>query len=252
MTHEYQTSAKSGKYTSVTDFPINQRWPAQNPNILQLYSFPTPNGVKVSIALEELGIEYEAHRVRLSDEDVKSAEFLSLNPNNKIPAIIDPKGPNNEPIGLFESGAILIYLAEKSGKLLGNNPVEKAKILQWLMFQMGGVGPMFGQLGFFHVFAGKEISDPRPKARYLNEAKRLLNVIENQLNGQNWIAGEFSIADIAIVPWLQTLQTFYQATEITKLNDLTNVQAYIERFNQRPSVQKGWKIPAENKLKEAS
>ena len=221
---------------------------------LQLYSLATPNGVKVSIALEELGLDYEAHRVTLSDSDVKSAEFLSLNPNNKIPAIIDPNGPEGAPIGLFESGAILLYLAEKTGKLLGNSPAEKAKVIQWLMFQMGGVGPMFGQLGFFHAFGGKDIEDPRPKARYINEVKRLLNVIDTQLNDQDWIAGEFSIADIAIVPWLQTINTFYQAGDITELNSFNNVVAYIDRFAARPAVQNGWKIPEnqEDKLKKAS
>ena len=131
------------------NFPINKRWPATNPDLLQLYSFPTPNGVKVSIALLEMGIEFEPHLVTLSDSDVKSEEFLSLNPNNKIPAIIDSNGPDGEPIALFESGAILIYLAEKSGKLLPTDAVGRNKTIQWLMFQMGGLGPMFGQIGFF-------------------------------------------------------------------------------------------------------
>ena len=158
--------------TDLTQFPITQKWPAKDASVLQLYSFPTPNGVKVSIALEEMGIPYEAHKVTLADADVKSPEFLSLNPNNKIPAIIDPNGPDGGPIGLFESGAILIYLAEKSGMLMGSNASEKAQTIQWLMFQMGGVGPMLGQLGFFYKFAGSEIEDPRPRERYLNETKR--------------------------------------------------------------------------------
>ncbi len=230
--------------TTVTDFPINQRWPASNPDILQLYSFPTPNGVKVSIALEEMGLEYESHLVTLADSDVKSPEFLSLNPNNKIPAIIDPNGPEGRPIALFESGAILLYLAEKTGQLLGNGPAEKAKVIQWLMFQMGGVGPMLGQLGFFFAFAGKDIEDPRPRERYINEAKRLLNVINQQLEGQDWIAGDFSIADIAIAPWLQTIDGFYKAGEVTEFHSFKNVVAYVERFSQRPAVQKGRNIPA--------
>ncbi len=231
-------------YPSLSDYPIAQRWPAINPEQLQLYSFPTPNGVKISIALEELKLPYEAHRVTLSDSDVKSPEFLSLNPNNKIPAIIDPDGPEGEPIGLFESGAILIYLAEKTGKLMGDTPRQKAKTQQWLMFQMGGVGPMFGQLGFFHAYAGKDIEDPRPRQRYIDEVKRLLNVLEQQLADKEWITGEFSIADIAIVPWLQTIERFYKAGEETGITSLPNVQRYIERFSERPAVQRGWQIPA--------
>ncbi|EAR62789.1 glutathione S-transferase N-terminal domain-containing protein [Neptuniibacter caesariensis] len=233
-------------YPSVEQYPIAQRWPAKHPERIQLYSLGTPNGVKVSIALEELQLPYEAHRVTLADSDVKSPEFLSLNPNNKIPAIIDPNGPDGKPIGLFESGAILIYFAEKTGKLIGNTPREKAKIIQWLMFQMGGAGPMFGQLGFFHAYAGKEIEDPRPKQRYVDEVKRLLNVVEQQLSGQDWIAGEFSIADIALAPWIDTLDRFYAAGEILELSKFKQTQQYIERFKQKDSVQTGWKIPAQN------
>lgn len=225
----------------LSQFPITGKWPAQTPDVVQLYSYPTPNGVKVSIALEEMGIAYEPHLVTLSDADVKSPEFLSLNPNNKIPAIIDPDGPDG-PIGLWESGAILIYLAEKSGKLLGANPAEKAQIIKWVMFQMGGLGPMFGQLGFFVKFAGKEIEDPRPRDRYVAEAKRLLAVLEAELEGKDWITGEFSIADIAIAPWLNALD-FYGTQEITGFNDLKNVPAYVDRFMARPAVQKGKTIP---------
>lgn len=231
-------------HPSVSEYAINQRWPANNPEILQLYSYPTPNGVKISIALEEMGISYEPHLIQLSDSDVKSPEFLSLNPNNKIPAIIDPNGPHGSPIGLFESGAILLYLAEKSGKLIGNNATEKAKITQWLMFQMGGVGPMTGQLGFFHAYGGKDIEDPRPRERYYNEVKRLLNVVDQQVAEQDWIAGEFSIADIAIAPWLQTITKFYKAEKEVELASFKNVLAYIERFAARPAVIKGWNIPA--------
>lgn len=230
-------------YATVAEYPISQRWPAQQPELIQLYSLGTPNGVKVSIALEELGLPYEAHRVTLADKDVKSTEFLSLNPNNKIPAIIDPNGPEGTPIGLFESGAILVYLAEKTGKLMGNTPTDRIKVLQWLMFQMGGVGPMFGQLGFFYAYAGKEIDDPRPRERYINEAKRLLNVLNQQLEGQAWIAGDYSIADIAIAPWLHTIAKFYKADEVTGLAAYKNVVAYIERFNARPAVQRGWAVP---------
>ncbi|MFT5341349.1 MAG: GST-like protein [Paracoccaceae bacterium] len=223
-------------------FPITKKWPATNPDVVQLYAFPTPNGVKVSIALEEMGIPYEAHLVTLSDADVKSPEFLSLNPNNKIPAIVDPNGPDGAPIGLFESGAILIYLAEKSGKLVGKTASEKAEVIQWLMFQMGGLGPMLGQLGFFYKFAGAEIEDPRPRDRYVNESRRLLAVLEKQLEGRDWIAGDYSIADIAIVPWLRGID-FYGAKEILNWDNHKNLAAYLARFEARPAVQIGLVTP---------
>ncbi|QFT58668.1 Disulfide-bond oxidoreductase YfcG [Sulfitobacter sp. THAF37] len=223
-------------------FPITKKWPPKDPSVLQLYSFPTPNGVKASIALEEMGIPYEAHKVTLSDADVKSPEFLSLNPNNKIPAIIDPNGPDGRPVGLFESGAILIYLAEKSGQLMGSDATEKAHVIQWLMFQMGGLGPMLGQLGFFYKFAGSEWEDKRPQQRYIDEAKRLLNVLNLELAGKEWIAGDFSIADIAIAPWLRALD-FYGAKEAVGWEDHGNLVDYVDRFTARPAVQKGLVTP---------
>ena len=226
----------------LSDFKINDRWPAKDPGVLQLYSFPTPNGVKVSIALEEMGIPYEAHTVTLADTDVKSPEFLSLNPNNKIPAIIDPNGPGGKPLTLFESGAILIYLAEKSGKLLGANAEDQAHVIQWVMFQMGGLGPMFGQLGFFYKFAGSQWEDKRPQQRYIDEAKRLLNALDGALAGKTWISGDYSIADIAIAPWLRALD-FYGAKEAVGFAEYTNVAAYLERFLERPAVVKGLQIP---------
>lgn len=227
----------------LTDYKINEKWAAARPDVIQLYSFPTPNGVKISIALEEMGLEYEAHRVTLADSDVKSPEFLSLNPNNKIPAIIDPNGPDGKPIGLFESGAILIYLAEKTGKFMGKTPTEKYQVIQWLMFQMGGVGPMLGQMGFFYKYGGAAIEDPRPRDRYITEAKRLLNVIEGQLHGRDWIAGDYSIADMAIAPWLRAISTSYGAEEVVELAKFTRVQDYVARFVARPAVQKGLTIP---------
>jgi len=223
-------------------FPITTRWPAKNPDIIQLYSYPTPNGVKASIALEEMGLPYEPHLVTLADKDVKSAEFLSLNPNNKIPAIIDPDGPDGAPFGLFESGAILLYLAEKTGKLIGSTATDKHKITQWLMFQMGGVGPMFGQMGFFWKFAGAKVEDALPRNRYRDEAIRLLAVIEGQLEGQDWIAGDFSIADVALAPWINALE-FYGTKDEVGYNDLTNVPAYVTRFYERPAVEKAKRIP---------
>ena len=228
---------------ALSQFEITQKWPAKDPKVIQLYSFPTPNGVKVSIALEEMGLEYEAHKVTLSDVDVKSPEFLSLNPNNKIPAIIDPNGPDGAPIGLFESGAILIYLAEKSGKLIGSNATEKAKTIQWLMFQMGGLGPMFGQLGFFSKFAGSEWEDKRPQQRYIAEGKRLMAVLDKELADKDWITGAYSIADIAIAPWLRALD-FYGTQELLGWADHKNLVAYLERFVARPAVQIGFVTPA--------
>lgn len=228
--------------TDLSDFAITKKWPATRPDVIQLYAFPTPNGVKASIMLEETGLDYEAHRVTLSDADVKSPEFLSLNPNNKISAIIDPNGPDGAPIGLWESGAILLYLAEKTGKFIGSTASEKAVITQWLMFQMGGLGPMFGQLGFFYKFAGSEIEDPRPRERYIGEGKRLLSVVESALEGKDWIAGSYSIADMAIAPWLGALE-FYGAKEVLGWDDHKNAVAYLERFNARPAVQKGRNTP---------
>lgn len=222
---------------SLADYPITRKWPPRNPDAIQLYSLPTPNGVKVSIALEEAGLPYDAHLVNFATNDQTSPEFLSLNPNNKIPAMIDPHGPGGVPLALFESGAILIYIAEKSGKLMPE--ASRWQVLQWLMFQMGGIGPMFGQLGYFHHFAGKEISDPRPKERYRAEAERLLKVLDGALAGKDWIAGEYSIADIAIAPWLRALRDFYKAADIAGWDHLKHVPAYLDRFLARPAVQRG-------------
>ncbi|MDP1668125.1 glutathione S-transferase N-terminal domain-containing protein [Phaeovulum sp.] len=223
--------------TDLSAFAITRRWSPRTPGAIQLYSLPTPNGVKVAIALEEMGLPYDAHLVNFATNDQMSPEFLSLNPNNKIPAIIDPEGPNGAPLALFESGAILIYLAEKSGKLMP--AANRYEVLQWLMFQMGGIGPMFGQLGYFHTFAGKEIEDPRPKERYRTETERLLKVLDGALSGRDWIAGDYSIADVSIAPWLRTLRDFYKATEITGWDKLKNVPSYLDRFLARPAVQRG-------------
>ncbi|WP_172331294.1 glutathione S-transferase N-terminal domain-containing protein [Mangrovicoccus sp. HB161399] len=224
-------------------FPIAARWPAADPSAIQLYSFPTPNGVKVSAMLEETGLRYEAHRVTLADADVKSPEFLSLNPNNKIPAIIDPDGPDGQPIGLFESGAILIYLAEKTGRFIGSTAAERAETIQWLMWQMAGPGPMFGQLGYFAKFAGAEIEDPRPRARYLAEARRLLGVLDRRLEGRDWITGAYSVADIATGPWVRTLTATYGVGEALELDSFSNVTAWRDRFLARPAVQRALDIP---------
>jgi len=231
--------------TDLSQFPITKKWPAQHPDRLQLYSLPTPNGVKVSIALEELGLPYEAHLVKFDTNDQLSPEFLSLNPNNKIPAIIDPDGPGGEPLPLFESGAILIYLADKTGRLLPQHPVRRYEALQWLMFQMGGIGPMVGQVGFFHKFAGKDFEDKRPRDRYVAESRRLLAVLDRHLQGKAWVMGdEYGIADIAIFPWVRNLAGFYEAGELVGYADFKEVDRVLQAFLARPAVQRGLNIPA--------
>lgn len=231
---------------NLSAFPITRKWPASHPERLQLYSLTTPNGVKVSIMLEEIGLPYEAHRVSFDSNDQLSPEFLSLNPNNKIPAILDPNGPNGQPLALFESGAILIYLAEKTGQLLPQDAAGRYECIQWLMFQMGGVGPMFGQLGFFHKFAGKDIEDPRPRERYIAEAKRLLGVLEQRLDGRAWIMGdEYSIADIALFPWVRTLVDFYAAGDLVEFQRFPNVERVLQAFLARPAVVRGLEIPSQ-------
>ncbi|MBL8277193.1 MAG: glutathione S-transferase N-terminal domain-containing protein [Pelomonas sp.] len=231
--------------TDLSDFPITRKWPARHPERLQLYSLPTPNGVKVSIALEETGLPYEPHLVRFDANDQLSPEFLSLNPNNKIPAIIDPQGPGGQPLALFESGAILVYLASKTGQLLPVDTAQRFEALQWLMFQMGGVGPMFGQLGFFHKFAGKDYEDKRPRDRYVAESRRLLKVLDQHLAGRQWLVGdEYGIADIATFPWVNNLIGFYGAGELVGYADFKHVDRVLQAFLARPAVQRGLKIPA--------
>ncbi|TGD91765.1 glutathione S-transferase N-terminal domain-containing protein [Methylobacterium nonmethylotrophicum] len=224
-------------------FPITVRWPARHPDRIQLYSFPTPNGVKVSIALEELGLAYEAHTVQIGKNETWTPEFLSLNPNGKIPAILDPDGPGGKPLALFESGAILLYLAEKTGRLIPGDAAGRYETLQWVFFQMAAVGPMFGQLGFFHKFAGREIEDKRPLHRYRDESKRLLGVLETRLAGRDWIMGEYTIADIALIGWVRNLIGFYEARELVEYDALRNVPAWLERSLARPAVQRGLEIP---------
>lgn len=229
----------------VSDFPITQRWPAKHPDRLQLYSLPTPNGVKVSIMLEEIGLPYEVHLVDFNKDDQHTPEFLSLNPNGKIPAILDPNGPGGEPLALFESGAILQYLAEKTDKLLPATATRRYKAIQWLHFQMGGIGPMFGQVGFFNKFAGREYEDKRPLQRYVAESRRLLGVIEVHLAGRQWIMDdEYTIADISMLGWVRNLIGFYEARELVDFDSLRQVPAWLERGLARPAVQRGLNIPA--------
>ena len=229
---------------TLATFKITEKWPASHPDRLQLYSLATPNGVKVSIMLEETGLPYEAHRITLDQDGVTSPQFLSLNPNNKIPAIIDPAGPDGKPLALFESGAILLYLAEKTGQFLPAAAAARYETIQWLMFQMGGVGPMFGQVGFFHRFAGKEYDDKRPLTRYVNESKRLLGVLEQRLTGRAWIMGDdYTIADMAILPWVRILSGFYEAGELLGVANYPNVARVLASFVERPAVIKGLATP---------
>ncbi len=226
-------------------FPITAKWPASHPDRLQLYSLPTPNGVKVSIALEETGLPYEPHLVDFATNDQLSPAFLSLNPNNKIPAILDPNGPDGQPLALFESGAILVYLADKTGRLMPQDPALRYETLQWLMFQMGGVGPMFGQLGFFHKFAGKDFEDKRPRDRYVAESRRLLGVLDRHLQGKAWLLGDtYSVADIATFPWINNLIGFYGAGDLVGWGDFKEVDRVLQAFLARPAVQRGLKVPA--------
>jgi GST-like protein len=227
-----------------SNFPIATRWPAQHPDRIQLYSLNTPNGVKVSIMLEETGLAYEPHLVDIMKNESHTSEFLSLNPNGKIPAIIDPDGPGGEPIGLFESGAILLYLADKTGQFISADTAQRWDTIQWLFFQMAAIGPMFGQLGYFNKFAGKEIADKRPLERYVAEAKRLLAVLDARLDGRQWIMGDdYSIADIATIGWVRNLITFYEARDIVEYDALIHVPAWLDRALARPAVKRGLEIP---------
>ena len=231
--------------TDLSAFPITQRWPAQHPDRLQLYSTATPNGVKVSILLEETGLPYEPHFIDIGANETWGPEFLSLNPNGKIPAILDPDGPGGKPFGLFESGAILVYLAEKTGQFLPSDPARRYETLQWVFFQMGGVGPMFGQLGFFHKFAGKDFEDKRPRDRYAKESKRLIGVLEDRLANRTWMMGdEYTIADIALLGWVRNLVGFYGAGDLVDYASFRHVPAWLERGLARPAVERGLAVPA--------
>jgi GST-like protein len=230
--------------SDLSAFPITKRWPAKHPDRLQLYSINSPNGVKVSIMLEETGLAYEPHLVDIGKGDQRTAEFLSLNPNGKIPAIIDPAGPGGKPLPLFESGAILMYLADMTGKLLPTGPARRWETLQWLFFQMAEVGPMFGQIGFFHKFAGREIEDKRPLQRYVDRSKAILGVLDARLAGRQWIMGdEYTIADISMLGWVRNLIVFYNARDLVAFDELKEVPAWLERWLARPAVQRGLQIP---------
>jgi GSH-dependent disulfide-bond oxidoreductase len=230
--------------SDLSGFPITNKWPAHHPDRVQLYSLPTPNGIKVSVMLEETGLPYEPHLVSFEKNDQMSPEFISLSPNNKIPAILDPHGPDGKPLALFESGAILVYLAGKSGQFMPRDDAGRYEVLQWIMFQMGGIGPMFGQLGFFYKFAGKDYEDKRPRDRYVAEAKRLLGVLNQRLTGRAWVMGDdYSIADMAIFPWVRSLVVFYGAGELVGIDSFPHVKRVLEAFLARPAVVRGLNIP---------
>ena len=232
-------------FKTLDDFPITRKWPAAHPERLQLYSLNTPNGVKASIMLEETGLPYEAHLVDFGKNDQTSPEFLSLNPNNRIPALIDPDGPGGKPLALWESGAILLYLADKTGRLMPSDPAARWQTVQWLMFQMGGIGPMFGQVGFFNKFAGKDYEDKRPRDRYVAESRRLLGVLDAHLKGRAWVMGDdYTIADIAIFPWVRNLVGFYGAGDLVGFADFAEVNRVLDVFAARPAVQRGLVIPS--------
>jgi GST-like protein len=228
----------------LASFPITKKWPARHPDRLQLYSLPTPNGVKPAIMLEETGLPYEAHRVDFDANEQLSPEFRSLNPYGKIPAILDPNGPDGKPLPLFESGAILTYLADKTGQFVPREASGRYETLQWLFFQVGGVGPMFGQVGFFNKFAGKSYEDKRPRDRYVNESRRVLGVLDERLANRQWIMGDaYSVADMATFPWVRNLIGFYEAGELVGIKDFRNVTRTLDAFLARPAVKRGLEIP---------
>jgi GST-like protein len=230
--------------SDLSEFPITEKWPPQHPDRLQLYSLTTPNGVKVSIMLEEIGLPYEAHFVSFETNDQSTPAYTSLNPNNKIPAILDPDGPGGRPLPLFESGAILIYLAEKTGQLIPQDPAGRYQTIQWLMFQMAGIGPMFGQVGYFNKFAGKDYADKRPRDRYVEESKRLLGVLDWRLANRVWIMGDaITIADVATFPWIENLIGFYEAADLVGIANFPHVTRALQSFLSRPAVARGLGIP---------
>ena len=230
--------------SDLASFPITRKWPPRHPQRLQYYGLPPPNGAKVSVMLEETGLPYEAHLVDFDTNDQATPEFRSLNPYGKIPAIIDPNGPDGLPLPLFESGAILIYLADKSGQLLPREPAPRYETLQWLMFQVGNIGPMFGQVGFFNKFAGKDFEDKRPRDRYVGEARRALAVLDARLTQRAWLMGDsYTIADMAVFPWVRNLISFYGAADLVGIGEFPHVTRALEAFLARPAVARGITIP---------
>ena len=224
--------------------PIEARWPIQDRSKIQLFSLNTPNGVKVSVALEELELPYEPHLVHIGKNDQFTPEFISISPNSKIPAIVDVNGPGGKPLALMESGAILIYLAEKAGRLIPSDPAQRFKCLQWLFFQVGHIGPMFGQFGHFFKYARDKCDHPYPLERYTNEAKRLLGVLDKQLSDREYLVEEFSIADLATFPWVNALGMSYGAGDVLPVQEYPHVDAWLTRCKARPSYERGKDVTA--------
>jgi GST-like protein len=231
--------------SALSAFPIARHYPAEHPDRLQLFSYPTSNGVKVSIMLEEIGLPYEPHLVDIRANNSWTSEYLAINPNGKIPSIIDPDGPGGKALALFESGAILLYLAEKTSRLLPMDPALRYETIQWLFFQMSAVGPTFGQLAYFHKFAGKEIEDKRPHERFRAETERLLGVIDGRLEGREWIMGsDYSIADISMLGWVRNIVETHGAGDIVGWHRFTGARRWLDAALARPAVQRGLTIPS--------
>ena len=227
----------------MTEPLISDRWPAKHADMLQLYSLATPNGQKVSVMLEELGLDYEAHTINIMEDDQFTEEFKQFSPNSKIPAIMDPNGPNGRPVRMMESGAILLYLAEKTGRFIPADPIERNECIQWLFFQMASIGPMFGQFGHFFKFAREACKDPYPVERYSKEARRLMGVLEDRLKDRNFIMGDdYTIADIATFTWVRCLGGFYEGADHLKLDEFRSVNAWLDRCLSRPAVQRGLEV----------
>ncbi len=221
---------------SNTWFP--KRWPATMPDVIQYYGMPTPNGQKVSICLEELGLAYEPHVINITKGDQLDPDYLRLSPNGKIPAILDPNGPEGQPILMMESVVILQYLAEKSGQLFPKTYRARLEAQQWLVFQAAHIGPMFGQFGHFYVFA-KGKTDDYGATRYGNECKRLLGVLNERLKDREYILDDYSVVDIAIVPWLEGAENFYKARDVLEMPSFEHVQKWRERVRSRPAYIRG-------------
>jgi len=223
----------------VTPLPIEAKWPIVDRSKIQLFSLNTPNGIKVAVGLEELGLPYEPHLVRIGSGEQFTPEFISISPNSKIPAILDLEGPGGKPLALMESGAILIYLAEKAGRLIPSDPARRYQCLQWLFFQVGHIGPMFGQFGHFFKYAKDKCKDPYPIERYTNESKRLLGVLDRQLSDREYLVDDYSIADIATFPWVRGLSASYQVDEVIRVAEFPHVEAWLARCTARPAFQRG-------------
>jgi GSH-dependent disulfide-bond oxidoreductase len=218
------------------------RWPAQDPDLIQLYTMNTPNGQKVSICLEEMGLAYEPHTINISKNDQFDPDYVKLSPNSKIPTLLDPHGPEGQPTYLMESNVILQYLADKSGQFFPRTYRARFDALQWLTFQASHIGPMFGQFGHFYLFAKDKTSDHYAKERYLTETKRLLAVLNTRLQQRDYMMDDYSIVDMAIAPWVEVLEYFYKAADVLELSSFSNLHAWRQRVTARPAYQLGKEV----------